>query len=191
MNTVNPIKDINKINEMKEYFKRNGMKKELVLFTFGINTGLRISDILNLKWEDVYDNNFKMIKIKEQKTGKTKMFPINKVLKESLKSIMPKEFAPFDYIFKSESNRVKSQNKAWSRAYVWEFINKAAKASGIKEEVGTHTLRKTFGYHAYNNGTSIELIQKIFNHSSSVITLRYIGITQEDINDVYLKVVNL
>ena len=56
-----------------------------------------------------------------------------------------------------------------------------------KEKIGTHTLRKTFGYHAYNSGYDIELIQKLFNHSALSITLRYIGITQDDMDDVYLN----
>ena len=67
------------------------------------------------------------------------------------------------------------------------IINGVAKAVGIKENIGTHTLRKTFGYHAYNNGYDITLIQKLFNHSSPAVTLRYIGITQDEMDDVYLS----
>ena len=71
------------------------------------------------------------------------------------------------------------------RAY-W-ILNEAARSIGIKEKIGTHTLRKTFGYHAYKNGYDIEIIQKLFNHSSPSITLRYIGITQDNLDDVYLS----
>ena len=67
------------------------------------------------------------------------------------------------------------------------ILNKGAQAVGIKEPIGTHTLRKTFAYWAYKQGTSLELIQKILNHSSANVTLRYIGITQEQIDDVYRK----
>ena len=67
------------------------------------------------------------------------------------------------------------------------IINDVAKSIGIKDKIGTHTLRKTFGYHAYNNGYDITLIQKLFNHSTPAITLRYIGITQEELDDVYLS----
>ncbi len=62
-----------------------------------------------------------------------------------------------------------------------------AKSVGIKEKIGTHTLRKTFGCHAYNNDYDITLIQKLFNYSSPGVTLRYIGITQEEIDIVYLS----
>jgi integrase len=54
-------------------------------------------------------------------------------------------------------------------------------------EIGTHTLRKTFGYHAYQNGSSLELLMDIFNHSSKSQTLRYIGITEEQKKEVYLQ----
>ena len=57
----------------------------------------------------------------------------------------------------------------------------------ISGEIGTHTLRKTFGYHAYQNGSSLELLMDIFNHSSKAQTLRYIGITEEQKKEVYLQ----
>jgi site-specific recombinase XerD len=55
----------------------------------------------------------------------------------------------------------------------------------VEGEVGTHTLRKTFGYHARLNGTPIEVLQKIFNHSAPSVTMRYLGITQDELEDVY------
>ena len=73
------------------------------------------------------------------------------------------------------------------RQQAYKIINNVAKSVEIKEKIGTHTLKKTFGYHAYNNGYDITLIQKLFNHSSQSVTLRYIGITQEELDDVYLS----
>jgi integrase len=79
----------------------------------------------------------------------------------------------------------------------YRIINQAAEMVGlvvrdhqeriVKGEIGTHTLRKTFGYHAYKNGTDIVLLQDIFNHSSPSTTLRYIGITEDDKQEVYLS----
>ena len=66
-------------------------------------------------------------------------------------------------------------------------VKREVQEVGIKEKIGTHTLRKTFGYHTYNNGYDITLIQKLFNHSSPSVTLRYIGITQDELDDVYLS----
>ncbi|GMA66225.1 hypothetical protein GCM10025859_67000 [Alicyclobacillus fastidiosus] len=68
----------------------------------------------------------------------------------------------------------------------WKALNNAAKVAGIKDRIGTHTLRKTFAYHAYKQGKDITLIQKLLNHSAPSVTLRYIGITQDEMDDVYL-----
>jgi len=73
------------------------------------------------------------------------------------------------------------------RQQAYRVLNDVAKCVGIKEKIGTHTLRKTFGYHAYNNGYDIAIIQKLFNHSSPSTTLRYIGITQDEMDNVYLS----
>jgi site-specific recombinase XerD len=85
-------------------------------------------------------------------------------------------------------SKKKSNGKApLQRDQTYKIINNAAREIGITEKIGTHTLRKTFGYHAYKSGVSIEVIQKLFNHSTPSITLRYIGITQDDLDVVYLN----
>jgi len=73
------------------------------------------------------------------------------------------------------------------RDQAYKIINNAAREIGIKEKIGTHTMRKTFGYHAYKNGVSIELLMDIFNHSTPAMTLRYIGITEQQKQAVYLQ----
>ena len=97
------------------------------------------------------------------------------------------------YIFLSR----KGTNKPISRQQAYRIINNAAESLGLVErnrkgiiisgEIGTHTLRKTFGYHSFQNGTSLELLMDLFNHSSKTQTLRYIGITEEQKKEVYLK----
>ncbi|MCF8011626.1 MAG: tyrosine-type recombinase/integrase [Clostridiales bacterium] len=67
------------------------------------------------------------------------------------------------------------------------MLNEAARSVGVKDKIGTHTLRKTFGYHAFKKGYDITILQKLFNHSAPSITLRYIGITQDELDDVYLS----
>lgn len=69
----------------------------------------------------------------------------------------------------------------------YKIINNATREIGITEKIGTHTLRKAFGYHAYKSGVAIEVIQQLFNHSAPSITLRYIGITQYDLDDIYIN----
>lgn len=76
---------------------------------------------------------------------------------------------------------------AISRQHAHYILNRAAKMIGVMERVGTHSLRKTFGYFAYKQGTDLAMIQKLLNHSSQAETLRYIGITQEQMDEVALK----
>ena len=75
--------------------------------------------------------------------------------------------------------------QALKRQQAYKIINDAAKAVGIKEKIGTHTLRKTFGYHTYQSGVSPAFPQKLFNHPAPRVTLSYIGITQDELDGVY------
>ena len=194
MNYVEPIRDLKKLFKMKKLMKKEGKLKELVLFEIGIKTGLRISDILKLTWNDVYSEfgenpTFRQsIVITEKKTGKSKQFRLSDSVKESVNQLIgidnPQNRT---FIFISDSNSVTATKSAWTRQYVWQFLNDYGYRSGIKEKIGTHTLRKTFGYHAYKNGVDLSLLMRIFNHSSQAVTLRYIGITQDQIDDVYIN----
>ena len=194
MNYVEPIRDLKKLFKMKKLMKKEGKLKELVLFEIGIKTGLRISDILKLTWNDVYSEfgenpTFRQsIVITEKKTGKSKQFRLSDSVKESVNQLIglynPQKRT---FIFISDSNSVTASKSAWTRQYVWQFLNDYGYRSGIKEKIGTHTMRKTFGYHAYKNGVDLSLLMRIFNHSSQAVTLRYIGITQDQIDDVYIN----
>jgi len=170
MNTVQPIRDKNKIEDMKNELLKLGYKN-YILFIVGINTGLRISDILNLKVYDVRDRSH--ITIKERKTGKEKRFLINSQLRKDIEKFISGMNSE-EYIFQSR----KGNNKPISRVQAYRILNKAAVKVDLKE-VGTHTLRKTFGYWHYQIYKDIAILQDIFNHSSPSITLRYIGINQD------------
>ena len=159
--------------------------RDYCLFVLGINSGLRISDLLKLKVSDVSERGKvkDRIRLREKKTNKFKDFPISNNAKKAIK-----EYLQTRIINENEPLFISRKNKGFlmrQRAY-W-ILNEAARSIGIKEKIGTHTLRKTFGYHAYKNGYDIEIIQKLFNHSSPSITLRYIGITQDNLDDVYLS----
>ena len=186
MNTVEPIRDKNKIKLIKVVLKNKNIR-DYLLFTIGINTGLRISDLLKLKLSDVMDHKNKVkdnIYIREKKTGKEKVFSINKTAKDAIKEYI-NSLDNYDldwYLFKSK----KGNNKAISRIQAYDILNDVAGEVGIKDKIGTHTLRKTFGYHARMKGVGIEILQKIFNHSAPGITMRYIGIAQDEMEDVYL-----
>lgn len=173
MKIVQPIRDKSKIEAMKYQLLKKGLKNYM-LFIIGINTGLRISDILRLKVNDVKYRTH--IIIKEQKTGKEKRFLINNQLREEIEKYI-QNMNDDDYIFQSQ----KGLNRPITRVQAYRILNSAAKEIGI-EEVGTHTLRKTFGYWHYQMYKDVAILQDIFNHSSPSITLRYIGINQ-DIKD--------
>ena len=198
MNSVEPIRDTKTIRNMRFILKNQSVRNEL-LFIFGINVGLRISDILKLKIEDLVKSNLKTVKeyviITEKKTGKTKKFYIGDIVKKVIENYI-KELSNLDmnnYVFQSR----KGENMPITRQRAYRILNNAAEMIGLVEknengviisgEIGTHTLRKTFGYHAYQNGSSLELLMDIFNHSSKSQTLRYIGITEEQKKEVYLQ----
>lgn len=184
MEFVQPIRDVKKIDAMKRILKG----RDHLLFVLGINSGLRISDILKMRVRDVIDENGKprsFYELREQKTGKAKRFPFGKNVQKAISDYLNGYDGDMNrYLFVSR----KGENQPITRQHAWLVINEAAKAVGIKDKIGTHTLRKTFGYHAYKAGTDITLLQSIFNHASPSTTLRYIGITQDDIDNV---VVNL
>jgi integrase len=181
---VEPIKNLNQIEAMKNVLKARNIR-DYLLFVMGINTGLRISDLLALKQCDIMDDNgsvLDFIRIREKKTRKHKVFKLNNSARKAVgEYVAHYDCIPERYLFVSR----KGNNRPISRVQAWEVLNNAARAVGIRENIGTHTLRKTFGYHAYRQGTDITLLMKVLNHSTPAITLSYIGITQDDINKVY------
>lgn len=181
MNYVQPIRDETKI----EIFKNELMKssfRDYLLFVVGINTGLRISDLRCLKVKDV--KNKEHIIINEKKTGKYKKFKLNDSLKKEINKYIC-NMNNEQFLFQSQ----KGKNNPISRVQAYRILNNNAKKIGL-EEIGTHTLRKTFGYHFYQKYKDIALLQGLFNHSSPSVTLRYIGINQ-DIMDNAIENFNL
>lgn len=185
MNLVEPIRDKSKIEAMKVYLKGNNIRN-YALFVVGINVALRITDLLLLTWGDVLNENrktFKSIKLKEGKTQKSRDIKLNKtaqkVLREFLESL--DTYCMDDYIFKSREG----EKQHITRQQALNILKDSAKAIGVKENVGTHTLRKTWGYHAWQNGFNPALIMETLNHSNLSVTKRYLGIRQDEINDLY------
>ena len=185
---VEPIKNIRDINKIRQYLYGKENKRDYCIFVVGINVGLRAGDLLSLKIKDITDGNtiFDTVTIKEQKTGKTRNFAVNKNAKEAIKiylnSLTDYDFE--DYLFKSRKGGHLGVRP------LHHIIKTLTKDLGIKGNFGTHTLRKTMAYHRYINNVPLETLQKLLNHSSSAITLRYIGITQKVIIDCY-NAVNL
>ena len=174
MATVHPIKTKKDIEKMKACLHG----RDLLLFTIGINSSLRISDILTLKVEDF---NGESLRLFEQKTNKYKEIRINGAIKKAINELAPES----GYLFPSQKG-----NAPISRVQAYRILNAAAERAGLDINFGTHTMRKTFAYHAYNNGKGVDiaLLMRVLNQNSQRETLRYIGIEQESIDDVYLSV---
>jgi len=187
MEIVQPIRKTCQIEAIKKALldKRPYGLRDHLLFVLGINSALRISDLLSLKIKDVVDSKGNItgyINLREKKTGKSKVFPLNKSAVKALQMYLETiRLEPCEYLFRSK------KGGALTRQQAWNILNEAALMVGILDHIGTHTLRKTFGYHSFKAGIGIECLQTILNHSSPGITLRYIGITQDDINDVYMN----
>ena len=184
MNTVQPIRDKKKISAMKTLLKAKN-EKYYLMFRIGVNVGLRVSDILTLKVGDVRAKDH--VTICEKKTGKAKRFLVPATLqKEIALYIKENNMSDEEYLIQSR----KGNNKPITRIQAYRVLNEVAEQIGI-DEVGTHTMRKTFGYHqmalSNNSPRKLLLLQKMFGHSSAVQTLSYIGLTEEEITDAYLN----
>ena len=140
MNFVQPIRDKNKIEEMKDELRKHGTRN-FMLFYVGINSGLRISDLLKLNYDDVRNEDGTMkshMSIIEKKTNKSKMFPIANGLYTKLEKYT-KNMKSSEYLFKSQ----KGVNRPISASQAYRIIVAAGTNVGLTG-LGTHTLRKTF-----------------------------------------------
>lgn len=175
MELVEPITEIEDIDKMKKYFLYRNYRN-YILFNLGINCGLRISDLLKLKVKDVYKKD--RILLRETKTGKRKQQKLSPSIYDMLQEYV-KGKSMNEYLFKSRQNG----NKPITRQQARNILKTAAAECEIDINVATHTLRKTFGYHFYKKTKDVALLQDIFNHSAPSITLIYIGIKQENMDN--------
>lgn len=194
MNSAEPIKKAKDLMKIKNYYKDiNPNPRNELLIILGLNTALRISDILSLKWKEVYDFEQKEYKnhinIVEQKTGKTTQIYINHNVQESLRNyktyLKKKNRVPQkeSFIF-THSNK----NVPISRVQAFRLIKDAAEYYHISGVISCHSLRKTFGYHAWKQGASPVILVEVFNHSSYQVTKRYLGIEQEEKDKIFQKI---
>lgn len=194
MSTTQPIKSLASLDSFKQYYLvRKPNERNHVLIILGLNTALRISDILDLKWKDVYDSEKGKIRdhleIIEKKTGKTNLIALNDSSSNALFHYKESVFEKDTYDgerFLFESKR--SVNAPLSRSQAFRIIKEAAVNVGLDNHISCHSLRKTFGYHAWKQGTPPALLMNIYNHSSYQITKKYLCIEQDDKDEVFLKI---
>lgn len=176
MNYVEPIRDLDKFDDILIYLK-NKNDRDYVLVISQYYTNLRITDILRLQVKHV--KNLKEIRIREDKTGKLKSIPIYGNYKKIIETYVVGK-NDYDYLFPANGGK----NKPITRQRAYQIIKEASLKFGL-QNIGTHSMRKTFGYHYYNETKDIGLLQTIFNHSSPSTTLRYIGINKDRVDDAY------
>lgn len=174
MQVVQPIREQEKIEQIQEVLIRQS-HRDWLLFTIGINSGLHLSDLLTLRVGDLKGKN--RVTIREEKTGKEKDFAIHHQLKESIYEYV-KYMNDEDYVFPSQRT-----GKPIKRIRVYRILSEAAKQVGLND-IGTHTLRKTYGYHYYQKTKNVSVLRDLFNHSAPSVTLRYIGVNQEKVHSV-------
>lgn len=180
--TVEPIRDKAKIKHMYQYLHGRDTKYGLLL-KFGLNTGLRISDILPLRVKHVFASSREFrdyLALKEKKTKKEKKIKLNNALRKEIQSyIKENNLSSEDYLFPSK------KGEHIGRIQAYRVLKEASNLVGI-ENFGTHSLRKTWGYWTYKMSKyNIGLIMDTFNHSSQSITLRYIGVNQDQKDELY------
>ena len=186
MNFVDPIRDRKKIAQIKNLLRGQGRYRDLFLFVVGINTALRISDLLQLKvghFLNEKGNIRSRFWIKEQKRGKRHEITINQSIREALTEYLKK----YPYIAKEGENFLffnPKTNKPIKRGQAWKFITNICTEVGLQGNFGTHSLRKTWGFHARMQGVDLALIMHKLNHESIAYTKRYLGITDDELQAV-------
>jgi integrase len=186
MALTQPIRDKKHLRQLADYFISRRQYRNHLLLIISSHTALRISDILRLTWGDVYDEGreefFTHITITEKKTGKQKVVTLHPKVTSALRLYYPHRRGGCIFA----GNR--KDMAAISRVQAWRILNAAAEALKLGISVTCHGLRKCFGYHAWKGGVSPVLIMNIYNHSSYEVTRRYLGISQDDIDNAYLAV---
>ncbi|MDY5577080.1 MAG: tyrosine-type recombinase/integrase [Lachnospiraceae bacterium] len=191
MNMTQPIRDEKRLQLFKHYYATMEPNvRNQAMIVLGLNTALRINDILHITWRNIFDFENEKIKdhlnIKERKTGKQNRIAINQQSKDALMLLLDgqKPVIPEGYLFQSR----KGCNQPLSRSQAYRIVKKAAVYAGYPESVSCHSLRKTFGYYAWQQGAAPAVLMSIYNHSSYQITKRYLGIEQDDKDSVFLNI---
>ena len=180
---VQPIRQIKDIKAIQKIISDS--PRDALLFTMGINTGLRLVDLLRLKVSQVIELKAgDHINIKEGKTNKQNTLnvnePIYKALQHYLNEANPKAG---DYLFRSRKG-----NKALGSASAGQMIKGWCKEINLQGQYGTHTLRKTWGYHQrVTYGVGFALICERYKHSNPAVTMRYLGIENKEIYDILMN----
>lgn len=158
---------------------RTGENKNFgLLIIVGINTGLRYSDLVRITFKELRMDSFKII---ELKTGKTRLIKVNDNIKSAMSYFDPEHYPEPHTAFKSQKGTVYSN----------KHVNRLLQGYFNGDRISSHSLRKSFGRRVYNlNGQSenaLNSLSEVFNHRDIATTRKYLGIRQEEINEIYMN----
>lgn len=186
MRTVQPIRSKKVIEEIKGYLAQENLR-DYLLFVIGVNSALRPSDILKLtKGDLIKDNKVRdHLGIRIGKTKREQRIALNVNIKKAVKMFIDANPGIRDYqpLFPGRWNK----NKPMSRTNAWKILQKIADRFGL-EDIGLYSLRKSWGYHARKAGVDLSIISEKLGHSSVAVTRRYIGITNDEVNEIELAI---
>lgn len=176
MELVYPITNRHQLDKMADYLYNKSLR-DYIMFEIGINIGIRVTDFTQQKvqfYREACEKGFvEMVPKKTAKYNKKVVVPINKDLNKLIQEYI-KDKDDTDWMFPS-----RKKGYSITREQVYRILNEAAAAVGITDNIGCHSMRKTFGYWHYYYNHDIRLLMDIFNHSSEEVTLRYIGVSEE------------
>lgn len=179
MNKVLPIKDYEKLRRIQEELAADTSwhgERMFLLFELGIHTGLRISDLVRLKKKNVCGEWIDMV---EKKTGKVTRIPLNVTIRTIIQDRC-RELNPDDLLFPSRMTRGNGSKCPITTHTAYNDMQAIADRFNLGDRIGCHTMRKTFGYWHYKQNKDLELLRQWFNHASPAVTLRYIGMDEDE-----------
>lgn len=178
---IKPIKDWELMQAVKLHAQEMG-EQPYMLILIGLNTGLRIGDILQLHVGDFRDGE--RLRLFEEKTGKHTDILLHPAVLADVRR-MTKKRRDDELLFPSPQARKKGEPISYVTAYRW--VKEACRRAGIEKYAGCHTMRKTFGFMKYQETRNVALLMKRFHHSRQEITLRYIGVDDDEMDKLAKK----
>jgi len=177
MIAVEAVKTKKGIEQVEQLLRKHGGDIYGELWRFGVNTALRISDMLNLEYADVAGEELTLTEGKTKKVRTIRLNPTARRIVADRRERHPEH----TWLFEVESNRAKG--KAISRVTVATKFKEIGEVVGVK--LGTHSCRKSRGWAMWSDGVPVEKIAMVLNHATPAVTMRYLGITQEEVLQTY------
>ena len=198
-----PIKSLEDINAICDHLLKEGRYRDYMLFVVGINFGLRTKDLVRLRFCHILNDDLtfrETLDFVESKTAKSRKHKINRhiAINDAVIHAVSTYLANVpdvhldDLMFHSNSNRGKNVDKGLTTKSVYRILKGVVQELGLPyQHIGAHTLRKTFAYHqmamSNHDPRKLLLLQKMYGHSDTKITMRYIGLTHDEIDNAYLN----